>query len=573
MTTDAASRTECPFKQKCYRKNPHHFKEFKHQHLHNLLKQYPDHKVDKDTGIGIENIKEQLKVYEDIEKFFLWAEHKKQTKKRSRSKSPEAQRKKELKVDPAITAQTVLSETRTESAQVNSEQTGKSESSKEGGPLCLIEQKLEAAKPFNFFLTKIKDNPATHKDMISVYLTDLMHPRLGKLKSSLQINFMVELDWLMMNYEATKNDKKPLVILYGEENSDLSSNSLQANIRAVRVKPKYPFGTHHTKMMVFVYEDESVRVVVHTANLVGSDWENRTQGVWVSPRCMKLNSSESKGESPTNFKSSLIKYLKFYEVSAVHQFIDAISNCDMSAINVFFVASVPNSHRDGDIYRWGHRAVSKILKQHVSEEARRWPVKVQCSSIGSLGNSPDQWFEHELGRSLSCYNGTSGAFPSSGQMELIYPSHNDVMSSYDGPLGGGCLPYRQQTHSKQPWLIDHMYNWRAAASDRTRAMPHIKTYTRLDSDNEKMAYFLLTSANLSKAAWGSMNKAGNSCMIMSYEAGVLFIPKFITGENLFSVSGFESRLSGSSRFPLHYDLPLQKYSGSEKPWLYDFLLS
>ena len=31
------------------------------------------------------------------------------------------------------------------------------------------------------------------------------------------------------------------------------------------------------KMMVFVYEDESVRVVVHTANLVGSDWENRTQ--------------------------------------------------------------------------------------------------------------------------------------------------------------------------------------------------------------------------------------------------------------------------------------------------------
>ena len=40
--------------------------------------------------------------------------------------------------------------------------------------------------------------------------------------------------------------------------------------------------------MVFVYEDESVRVVVHTANLVGSDWENRTQGVWVSPRLVIL---------------------------------------------------------------------------------------------------------------------------------------------------------------------------------------------------------------------------------------------------------------------------------------------
>ena len=27
---------------------------------------------------------------------------------------------------------------------------------------------------------------------------------------------MVELDWLIMNYEVTRNDKKPLVILYGE---------------------------------------------------------------------------------------------------------------------------------------------------------------------------------------------------------------------------------------------------------------------------------------------------------------------------------------------------------------------
>jgi hypothetical protein len=36
-------------------------------------------------------------------------------------------------------------------------------------------------------------------------------------------------------------------------------------------------------------------------------------------------------------------------------------------------------------------------------------------------------------------------------------------------------------------------------------------------------------ANLSKAAWGSMNKAGDSCHIMSYEAGVLFLPKYISG--------------------------------------------
>ena len=42
---------------------------------------------------------------------------------------------------------------------------------------------------------------------------------------------MVELDWLMMNYEVTRNEKKPLVILYGQENPELASSNLQDNIR------------------------------------------------------------------------------------------------------------------------------------------------------------------------------------------------------------------------------------------------------------------------------------------------------------------------------------------------------
>lgn len=58
-------------------------------------------------------------------------------------------------------------------------------------------------------------------------------------------------------------------------------------------------------------------------------------------------------------------------------------------------------------------------------------------------------------------------------------------------------------------------------------MPHIKSYTRVSPDNKMAAYFLLTSANVSKAAWGSLNKGNRALRIMSYEAGVLFLPKFI----------------------------------------------
>ena len=46
-------------------------------------------------------------------------------------------------------------------------------------------------------------------------------------------------------------------------------------------------------MMVLVYGDGGVRVVVHTANLVPGDWENRTQGLWVSHKCPTMTSSDS----------------------------------------------------------------------------------------------------------------------------------------------------------------------------------------------------------------------------------------------------------------------------------------
>jgi len=576
-------REECCFKEKCYRKNPHHFKEFRHSHLELLLTVFPDCQVDNDpAGIGIETLREQLKVFSDIEKSIKNKSENLASPKNvgnntqnvhngiKRSFSPNANNSgvdKRIKTDNGEgSSKLTLNQTSsTSDAKSSRESVGS-----QGKPKVL--KKIEESAPFNYFLNKVKDNVETHKSKHSIYMTDVLHPALGTLKSSLQINFMVELDWLLMNYEVTKNHTKPLVILYGAENPDLTSSDLQTNITAVRIKPKYPFGTHHTKMMVLVYDDESVRVVVHTSNLVSSDWENRTQGLWISPRCAKMpsDSKSNSGDSETMFKRSLLQYLTYYEVSAVQQFIEAISKVDMSSVNVFFVSSVPGSHKGSDVYSWGHRAVSKILRKYVPQEAAKWPVKVQCSSIGSLGITPDVWLEGDLGRSLSCYSGGSGALSSSAKVELIYPSHTDVINSYDGPLGGGCLPYSKQTHTKQPWLRDHMYNWRAEASIRTRAMPHIKTYTRVDPTQSKMAYFLLTSANLSKAAWGSMNKAGNSCLIMSYEAGVLFIPKFVTGGDLFEVKKFVD-WDGTS-FPIHYDLPVTKYPDNQKPWLYDFLL-
>ena len=63
--------------------------------------------------------------------------------------------------------------------------------------------------------------------------------------------------------------------------------------------------------------------------------------------------------------------------------------------------------------------------------------------------------------------------------------------SYGGAAYGcGCLPYGKSTHDKQRWFEDHMFKWRAENVHRTRAIPHIKTYTKVHEG--KVGYFVLT---------------------------------------------------------------------------------
>jgi hypothetical protein len=65
----------------------------------------------------------------------------------------------------------------------------------------------------------------------------------------------------------------------------------------------------------------------------------------------------------------------------------------------------------------------------------------------------------------------------------------------------------------------------AEHSGRSRVMPHIKTFVRYRGQD--VAWFLLTSSNLSKAAWGSLQRNDTQLMVRSYEVGVLFLPSLV----------------------------------------------
>merc|ERR1712223_69429 len=473
-----------------------------------------------------------------------------------------------------------------------------------------VNEKLRSMAPMNLFYNKIKDSPRTHKDKRCLYFADLLHPSLGNLKKSLQINFMVDWDWLSMNYEATKNGHKPLTIICGEDASFQAINNGNEfpDVTVKLQKSKIPFGTHHSKMMVFVYDDDSVRVVVHTANLTASDWENTTQGLWVSPKCPKMNDaspddktdSELEGDSPTEFKQSLVRYLNSYELPAIQAFISKIKSCDFSKVNAFFVSSIPGSHPlkgpTNPLDAWGHVLVGKILRRHnhhisgsdsnENDVEDEFSVVLQSSSIGSLGGeSIDDSFLAELVTSLNVSPDRSAQkLPS--DVKVVYPTKCNVLEAYGGPIqGSSCLPYSRDTHNKQTWLKEQMCPWNSNGLNRTQSMPHIKTYIRLSGEQEEQnteetnsmqaraSYFLLTSANLSKAAWGSLSKSKEpKLFIRSYEVGVLLLPRFTHGESASSYSVYNpANRENMFDVTLPYDLLLKKYDQCDEPWTQECL--
>ena len=394
-------------------------------------------------------------------------------------------------------------------------------------------EKLKNAAPYNFFLTTIAASKETHNEPLSITFQELLDPSLGEIESSVQINFMVDIGWLLAHYHLSRNKEQPLLILYGSDSPELSTvQTKKPNVTAVQVKISTPYGCHHTKMMLFFYKDRSMRVVVSTANLYEDDWENRVQGMWISDRIPELSEGQSfttHGESVTKFREDLMRYLIAYNIPKLQPVIARIRNMDFSKVNVFFIASAPGSHREmpGRGFSFGHPRLGKLLSEHSAPVDDSCPIVAQSSSIGNLGPNSQSYILSEIAISMRKDSAPVG-LRKVPQFKLVYPTFNNVKNSYDGLMGGGGLPYGKAAHDKQPWLNTHLCQWRSNSRNRNRAMPHIKSYCRYS--DRGLYWFHLSSANMSKSAWGVFNKSSKLEAILrinSYEAGVLFMPKIM----------------------------------------------
>ncbi|XP_035784153.1 probable tyrosyl-DNA phosphodiesterase isoform X2 [Anopheles albimanus] len=607
----------CQYGNDCYCVHPHHFQEYSHPHIETLLS--------KVTSINQVAVPEQLKINKSVfeEQIRIVAKQfphladcvkypANQTKVVDTATASSKQASSETKPSPATSIErknaienlfVEQTEEITENEATNSvpvsEPNTRTASFTEyvdveillgpGGslppyiddffpvlaPRGRMAQKLAAAEPYNFFLTTITDSKPTHSEPLSVTFQELLDSSLGQLESSVQISFLVDIEWLLAHYYFAGYENLPLLILYGDETPEPTMELMKKpNLTTIMVEIKTPVGVHHTKMGLYGYRDGSMRIVISTANLYKSDWHNRAQGLWISPRLPAVpeDADTSFGESVTDFRSDLLAYLDAYKLPQLHPWIARIRRTDFSAVKVCLVASVPGGHvntRNGPL--WGHARLGYLLKKYAAPIDDSCPLVAQSSSIGSFGPSPHSWI---LGEIMANF-GKSSTPPGTRRVPgfcMIYPSYSNVEQSHNALRGGGGLPYGRDMHSKQEWPNAYLYQWCSRSRNRNKAMPHMKTYCRCC--DQGLYWFLLTSANLSKSAWGRYYKPrddtinrGRTLNILSFEAGVLFLPKLLLDENFFPMEANQKH----PPFPMPYDVPIIPYAPEDTPFFIDYL--
>ncbi|KAL2312027.1 putative tyrosyl-DNA phosphodiesterase [Schizosaccharomyces pombe] len=410
-----------------------------------------------------------------------------------------------------------------------------------------------------------------------------------QLKQTWQFNFCVDLNFLLENMHASVFPTVDVRITHGYDSKSDSLARLTAQMNHCPVNVKLysvyvpMWGTHHSKIMVNFFKDDSCQIVIHTANLVEPDWIGMSQAIFKTPLLYpKANNSLSTSSVPEygnpskirkhegsldikddrncdiidvdsafenfkhksdtrssddlgvigrQFQQDFLAYLKNYRHT--YELIEKLKMYDFSAIRAIFIGSVPGKFEGEEESSWGLGKLKKILKMVEKDSKKDEKTKFeesdicisQCSSMGSFG--PKQEYIAELTDGFGCQR---------GNWKFLFPTVKEVQQSMLGWQSGSSIHFNilGKTAASQVETLKkgkNLCKWVAMKAGRQRVAPHIKTYMRFSNDGELLRWVLVTSANLSKPAWGTLeghkakSRSTRGLRIRSYEAGVLLYPK------------------------------------------------
>ncbi|KAL4425897.1 hypothetical protein ABPG75_009913 [Micractinium tetrahymenae] len=395
-------------------------------------------------------------------------------------------------------------------------------------------------------LMRVRELPSSaNEGFLGVSLGDLVR---GPMKWVLVSNYMVDLPWLLSGCPDLRRAGR-VVLVHGEqfgseEMAGLSKAAAEYRRRRTAEEgpgperlilhaPPLPleYGTHHSKAFFIAY-DTGMRVVILTANAIYADNNNKTQGLFFQDFPLK------DGQSPqtSSFEQGLAAYVAVLRLppAVAREALQLVARHDFSAARGHLVASVPGRHTGAALHAWGHMRVRAALQAEPP-----WPpafagAPLACQ-FSSMGGFSSDWLTQEFRASLSaghCSNGGTLGLPASGPagMQLVWTAAGEVRQSLEGWGGGRSIPGRS-AHVNQAFMQPFYRRWGGEACGRQRALPHIKAYVRYRAppggtgdEAVELAWAYVGSANLSRAAWGGLEKQGSQLCIRSYELGVLMTP-------------------------------------------------
>lgn len=236
---------QCQYGEDCYRKNPHHFMEYVHVHLDGIRNNSDDanYIIPSDLSANSEIILEQLKIIKSL--FPLEPSAKRvatepnasivtkqkdiapeqteskpnvdkirasssiqKTAAESKSIEPIAAKKKIEQIASSSKSLEIIKSSTNGERKTDTTATSKITEHPRNIrdyiqvvlPRGKMAEKLANAAPYNYFLTAITSSPSTHTERQSITLQEILDPSLGEIESSVQINFMVDIGWLLGHY-------------------------------------------------------------------------------------------------------------------------------------------------------------------------------------------------------------------------------------------------------------------------------------------------------------------------------------------------------------------------------------
>ncbi|XP_030750706.1 probable tyrosyl-DNA phosphodiesterase [Sitophilus oryzae] len=446
-----------------------------------------------------------------------------------------------------------------------------------------IKDKMKDAEPYNLFTNSLSFCEGTEEQLYSIKFTDLLCPSLGNVKKSLLFTHRIDVQFLIEQYAARKLHCTPITVIFGSENPKVQEPVLK------ELYPNIDFHIPHTDKLfniqsahclIFQYDDNSIRIVIGSPSIYAPDWNNYNGLIWISPRCPKLPSgmSQRDGESKTGFKSDLLNFLLSYKIQSLGGWINVVKSADFSEVRVFLVYGRPGIHQPRKngcpLHFLGHLLSHHYKIPPYQTDHDLWRIIVQSSSLGKLGRTPDEWFTTWFLNSLSS-SVNNQYLPTlrptfKGQFSVLYPTIENALTCFLGPVGAWGSRYDADLRDQQRWLEPYLCSWKADSAKRTKAIFHSRTVCRISPCCKKLAYFYLTTSNISRAGWGKIEDGDITVKMRTYHTGILFLPKFFDKE-YFEVADLSCGAT-NNKFPIMYDLPLTPYGPEDEPYCLDEMI-